>query len=101
MTKRGCIGIGWASGSIMVLGSNHDRMDPIRKFDFIVWTDKNGNRAICPADALLVNITPPNTMHSDTARDVIGPLRAKSTKAARLGGKDRRGVMHPKKGRLE
>jgi len=36
ITKRGCIGIGWASGSIMVLGSSHDRIEPRRKFDFIV-----------------------------------------------------------------
>mmetsp|Transcript_1838 Transcript_1838/g.4289 ORF Transcript_1838/g.4289 Transcript_1838/m.4289 type:complete len:156 (+) Transcript_1838:1205-1672(+) len=101
ITKRGCIGIGWASGSIMVLGRSHERIDPSKKFDFIACTDKKGNRAICTADALLVSATPPKTIHRDTARDAIGPLSAKSTRAARFGGKDRRGVMHPKKGRFE
>jgi len=101
ITNRGCIGIGWASGSIIVLGKSHERMVPRRKFDFIACTDRKGNRAICPAEALLVSATPPRTMHSETARDAIGPLSAKSTRAARFGGKDRSGVMHPKKGRLE
>merc|ERR1712194_224445 len=100
-TKRGCIGIGWASGSIMVFGSNHDKIDPIKKFDFIACTDRNGNRAICTADALLVSSTPPKTMPSDTASAAIGPLSAKSNRAARLGGKHRMGVMHPKNGKLE
>ena len=53
------------------------------------------------AVARLVNTTPAKTKPSDTASAVMGPLRAKSTKAALFDGKDRRGVIHPKKGRLE
>ena len=95
MTKSGCMGIGWANGSIMVLGNNHERIEPKRKFDFMACTDRKGNRVICPAVALLVSATPPRTMHREAANDAMGPLNAKSTKAARFGGKDRRGVMHP------
>lgn len=101
ITKSGCIGIGCASGSIIVFGSNHERIDPSKKFDFIACTDRKGNRAICPGDALLVSAIPPRTMSSEAAKAAIGPLRAKSTRAARFGGKDRSGVMHPKKGRFE
>eukprot|EP00531_Pseudo-nitzschia_arenysensis_P019971 CAMPEP_0116154974 /NCGR_PEP_ID=MMETSP0329-20121206/22063_1 /TAXON_ID=697910 /ORGANISM="Pseudo-nitzschia arenysensis, Strain B593" /LENGTH=122 /DNA_ID=CAMNT_0003651983 /DNA_START=139 /DNA_END=508 /DNA_ORIENTATION=- len=68
MTKSGCMGIGWANGSIMVLGNNHERINPTEN----LWT-----------------------MHREAANDAMGPLNAKSTKAARFGGKDRRGVMHP------
>mmetsp|Transcript_718 Transcript_718/g.1578 ORF Transcript_718/g.1578 Transcript_718/m.1578 type:complete len:169 (+) Transcript_718:143-649(+) len=97
-TTRGCIGTGWANGSIIVLGSNHDRIDPRRKCDFISSTDKTGKPAISIAEALPVSITPRKTIQSDAARAAIGPLNEKSTRADRLLGNDRKGVMHPKNG---
>ena len=82
----------------MVLGNNQDNIDPRRKLDFMLATGMTGNRAISKADALLVNSAPPNTKPRDTVRAAMGPLNAKSNRAARLGGKDLRGVMHPNKG---
>ena len=97
--KNGCIGIGCANGSIIVLGKRHDKMDPRRKLDFIFATEMTGNLAISASHALLVNAMPLNTKPSDTARAVIGPLSAKSRRNALLGGKDFIGVMHPKNGK--
>jgi len=97
--KNGCIGIGCADGSIIVLGRKHDKIDPRKKLDFILATEITGNRAISKADALLVKKMPPKTNPRDRARDDIGPLKAKSRLAARFGGNDLRGVMHPKNGK--
>jgi hypothetical protein len=98
-TKNGCIGIGCANGSIIVFGRRYDKIDPRRKLDFMLATGITGNRAMSKADALLVKKMPPNTKPSDNARAESGPLNAKSSKAALLGGNDLSGVMHPKNGK--
>ena len=82
----------------MVLGNNHDKIEPRRKLDFMLATDITGYLAISEADALLVNCTPPNTKHRDKARADMGPLNAKSSRADRFGGNDLRGVIQPKNG---
>ena len=97
-TKNGCIGIGWAMGSIIVFGAIHERIVPRRKLDFMLATVTKGNRERSRDVALNVNEIPTKTIPSETAMADSGPLNAKSNISARFLGNDCIGVMHPKKG---
>ena len=69
---------------------------PAKRLDFTITAGRTGNFTNAAGEARTVSKTDA-MMHPIEAIVVAkGPLRAKSSKAARLGGKDLIGVTHPK-----
>ena len=77
------------------MDANQERIEPIRKLDFIVRAGTTGKLAISIEDALVLNSIPPTKHANDAVTDANGPDNAKSSKSDRVFGNDRNGVMQP------
>ena len=69
---------------------------PAKKLDLITIAGRTGNFANAAGEARTVSKADAMMHPSDAIVVAKGPLRAKSSKAARLGGNDLIGVTHPK-----
>ena len=71
-------------------------IDPVKKLDFKSDTGTTGKLDNVDAEAWRVPYEPTIMSIIERTTAAIGPLRAKSSRAALLEGKDLSGVMHPK-----
>jgi hypothetical protein len=74
----------------------HDVNVPANKLDLIATAGRTGNVIKATGDARTVSTADARIQPIDAIVVANGPLSARSSKAARLGGNDRIGVTHPK-----
>jgi hypothetical protein len=72
-------------------------MLPDRRLDLRIDVETNGNAMRAAWDARIVWKAPTTMRHIETNSAETGPLKAKSKREVRFGGKDRNGVIHPRR----